>query len=185
MTSKNLIRLNKNPEGKNIDDCVIRAISKSEERDYNEVLEDISSVLGPGETYQQSNINSKYLTDRGYKRFLGNFKTFQNMYGTRYGITTVNMAALLSQAIGKKVIVVTNSHMVACDTNGKFYDTWDSSRRRAMNLYIEDGDNFFKDIIKDEKYIINHWFERLPNGTVNLFKELNIIASWKNGERIS
>lgn len=183
-TSKNFIEENLNPNGKNEGDCVVRAISKSEDKEYEKIMYDLVHNMQDKECYKIPSHHNKYLTDNGYKMIMGNGAKELKRGNSRYGITTVNMAALLSQAIGQNILAVTNTHMAACLPDGKIYDSWDSARRKVIYFFIKDGENFLDEFeIKPQEFGTT-WFERLPNGTAILHKNGQEVAKWKNGERI-
>lgn len=186
MATKNFIMENTNPNNERVGDCVIRAITKLEEKPYEEILEDITKDNADKYCYQLPEVYRRYLEENGYQTIMGNGLSWQKpKNGSRYGITTINMAALLSKAIGKPIAVASNTHMAAVLPDGLIYDTWSSGRRKAKEFYIKDGKEFLKEFNITTKDLMKVWFERLPNGTAILYNDLEELARWKNGERIS
>lgn len=194
----NFIKENMNPNNDNIGDCVLRAIARLEKDNmtYDEVLNRLKE-LNPNEfskmedAYKIPLVYETILEELGYIRF----KTNVDFIKTRYRITSVNMASLFAKDFGTDVLALTNNHAVAALSDGSFSDTWNSGRKRVIEFFIKDNDGILEEIMSENnvRTIINGkkityldtWFERLPNRTINLYYKKEIIAKFKDGERIS
>lgn len=182
MKTKNLILENLNPEGKSEGDCVLRAITKVEsDKTYEQIRQEIVKDNEDKYCYRIPVVYEKYLFELGYLEALGNGLVNKKSDFTRYGITTFNMAALLSKAIGTPILAISYSHMVAVMPDGKIYDSWDSGKKRVFSLYIKDAGKLFDGLNWSE-----HWFERRPNGEAILrhYTTNEEVAAWKDGVRI-
>lgn len=182
--TKNFKVENLNPEGKNIGDCVLRAISKIEENvlSYEQIKEEILKNSKDDTTYNLPIIYEPFLEKLGYKKISANGLVNKKSHITRYAITTFNMATLLAKEINTPVLGVSYTHMAACMNDGKLYDSWDSGRRRIHHIFIKDADKLFEGIDVNE----DCWFERKPNGTIILYDKKNKeLAKWKDGEKIA
>lgn len=110
------VNYNPNPARKLVGDCVIRAIAKSLNKDWEDVYLDIV-MLG----YQMHDMPSSnavwgaYLLDNGFKRYVIP-DTCPECY------TVEEFVEDNPELTG---ILATGSHVIAVG-NGNYYDTWDS-----------------------------------------------------------
>lgn len=120
------IPTNPNPNNRNTGDCVIRAISIAEDRDWDDVYLDLM-VLGffEKDMVETNSLWGGYLRDRGYTRH-GIPDTCPDCYSIR--------EFALDHPQGT-YIVGTGSHVVAV-IDGRYYDSWDSGHKVPL-LYWE------------------------------------------------
>ena len=149
----NYIYENMNPKNKDEDDCVLRAITRLEieTMTYEDVLKNMKK-LNVKEFEDQKNaycnpfVFSKLLTNLGYVRF----KTKPGYIKTRYSISTVNMASLMSKEIDLDIFALTNTHAVAVLKDGSFSDTWNSGRGHTKEFYLKPNVEL-EELFKDHK----------------------------------
>lgn len=122
------IKYNANPLNKNVDDCVIRAISKGLSKDYDEVYMDlvkigfeIKAMPNSQQTYE------KYLKGLGYNRL----KLPKKSDNTKYSVKEFMSA----HDIGTYILTIQGHMTVVVD--GTLYDTWDCSRSKICLCYTK------------------------------------------------
>ena len=110
--------------GKEVGDCVIRAISKGLDQDWQKTYIDIC-ILGLKMCDMPSSnaVWEKYLTDKGYSRKWANFETVEHF---------------CAEHPKGKYILATGSHVIAV-INGDYYDVWDSGLQ-PIRYYFEKGE---------------------------------------------
>ena len=110
------VEINLNPYKKSVGDCVIRAISKAEDVEWDDTFIDLMiKCFQIKDIPSSNNAWGSYLHDLGYVRRIipdkcpdcYTIKDFTNDYSTR------------------TYILATGSHVVAVK-DGNYYDTWDS-----------------------------------------------------------
>lgn len=107
---------NPNPDGKNVGDCVIRAIAKALDIDWEQAY--IAIVLQGYIMHDMPSANAvwgAYLRVKGYRQY--NIDTDNPDYYTLADFAADNPKG--------KYIVALSSHVV-CVIDGDWYDTWDS-----------------------------------------------------------
>ncbi len=110
---------NPNPAGKFVGDCVIRAISKTENISWEQAFIDI--VLEAYNLYDMPSSNyvwGSYLKSKGYVR--------KNLPDTCPDCYTARDFCN-EHRDNKKYIIATGTHVIAVGPNGNLYDSWDSS----------------------------------------------------------
>lgn len=107
---------NNNPQNKRVGDCVIRAIAKALQKDWNEVYIDLA-VEGykQADSFQSMAVWGKYLKDHGWQQTL--------LPDTCPACYTVRK--FCSDYPQGYFILVTGSHVIAV-IDGAYFDTWDS-----------------------------------------------------------
>lgn len=117
-------RYNENPCGKKVGDCVIRAVSKGLDQDWQKTYIDICILgLKMCDMPSSNSVWEKYLTDNGFFRKTSNFETVQGF----------------SEKHPKgKYILATGSHVIAVE-DGDYYDAWDSGQE-VITHYFEKGE---------------------------------------------
>lgn len=103
---------NPNPKKKLVGDCVIRAIAISQNRSWEEIFDELTSIAKDMYDMPSSNeVWGRYLLNLGYKKKICkddyNLKEFS--YYHPYG----------------NFIIGTGTHVI-CVIDGNYYDTWDS-----------------------------------------------------------
>lgn len=115
---------NPNSCGKEVGDCVIRALSKGLNKDWQQIHIDLCLLSFEMCDMPSSNeVWEKYLTDNGYFRKWANFETVEQFCEKHpYG----------------EYILATGSHVIAVE-NGDYYDAWDSGKEK-VRYYFEKGE---------------------------------------------
>lgn len=115
---------NPNTCGKEVGDCVIRAVSKGLNQDWQETYIDICILgLKMCDMPSSNSVWGKYLTDKGFFRKLTDFETVEQFCEKHpKGI----------------YILATGSHVIAV-IDGDYYDAWDSGKER-ITYYFEKGE---------------------------------------------
>ena len=121
------IYYNANPKNRKTSDCVIRAISKFLNQDYNKVLMEMVK-LSCDNGYA---INSKEQIDI-YLKSKGLIKNKQPRKKDNSKFTGIEF---IEQDID--CIAVIGSHHITCIMDNKIYDTWDCSNKCIGNYYTK------------------------------------------------
>lgn len=107
---------NPNPNGRNVGDCVIRAISFLTGQSWDKVFADIAALAYSMKDMPSSNaVWGAYLKARGFKRYV--------VPDTCPDCYTVKMFCL-DYHYGD-YLVATGTHVIGI-SNGDYYDAWDS-----------------------------------------------------------
>ena len=110
------INFNPNPAGNLVGDCVIRAIAKSMNKDWEDVYMDITlQGFSMHDMPSSNDVWGTYLANHGFRRYV--------IPDTCPYCYTVDQFCLDNpNVIG---ILATGSHVIAV-ADGNYYDTWDS-----------------------------------------------------------
>lgn len=112
------IRFENNPCGKNVGDCVIRALSKAMDTDWESIYINLASEgLEQCDLPNSNSVWSKFLLDSGYRRY-----AIPNKCPACYSVEDF----CYDYPVGT-YILATGSHVVAV-IDGDYYDAWDSGR---------------------------------------------------------
>lgn len=137
MACKNWIEYNNNPKQRNVDDCVIRAITKC----FNSTWCETYRILGEvacqtGYIYNDRRNYDSYIYKMGYVKCV--------VDGLEL---TVNQIANIQQQMGgsRSWLVRVNGHLTTA-VDGMFYDTWDCGRRKATSIFVKE---YEKDRVKE------------------------------------
>lgn len=113
---------NANPEAARVGDCVVRAISKAENKDWEKVYVDLMVTgLKLHDMPSSNNVWGTYLKEKGYIR-----KIIPNSCPHCY---TVDQ--FCKEHPKGTYILALNGHVVAVE-NGNLFDTWDSSQENPV-----------------------------------------------------
>lgn len=121
------IKENLNPQNKNVQDCVIRAISKVLNQSWGRTYLELA-VYG----YAMADLQSAdavwniYLSDKGLKKYV--------LPSNCPDCTTVREFSERYKE-GRYLLYV-GEHVTAC-INGSYYDTWDSGDRIVIYFFAE------------------------------------------------
>lgn len=114
------IEYNANPYNKNVDDCIIRAITKATGKDYMDVMDGLIAVAdSKGWEIDELRTMWKYLTSNGWECC------------ELDGRWTVKQYA--EQATEPSIVVV-NNHATYVEY-GNIYDTWNPSRYKVKRVF--------------------------------------------------
>lgn len=114
------IEYNANPYGKDIDDCLIRALTKATGKDYMEVMDDLIAVAdGEGWEIDELRTMWKYLTSNGWE-----------CCELEWGCTVKQYAKINTEPR----IVIVNGHATYTE-GGNIYDTWNPSRYKVKRVF--------------------------------------------------
>lgn len=125
------VKANPNPGGKNVPDCVIRAICIALDLPWEKVSKDLSDLANKEYSVTcDDNIWGRYLWDLGFRPFL--------LYEyCPFCLTVKQFADIFDRGT---YIIGTGNHAVAV-IDGNYYDTWNSGREPV---------SFFWHIVKEE-----------------------------------
>lgn len=118
------IEYNANPHNDNIDDCVIRAISKALNKDYWDVFDKLCDVA---DTYFNSDEINTMKVFHKYLDMLG--------YECREMTTKMTVKQFSEQFYKGTYLLLVNGHMTVC-VNGNIYDTWNSSKYKVQFIWV-------------------------------------------------
>lgn len=114
------IEYNANPYGKNMDDCIIRAVTKATNKDYMDVMDGLIAVAdNEGWDIDELRTMWKYLTTIGWECC------------DVEGRWTVKQFAECST---EPRIIIVNGHATYAE-GGNIYDTWNPSRYRVKRVF--------------------------------------------------
>ena len=116
---------NPNPKGKNVGDCVIRAIAICEDRPWEDVYTDLTfQGLIDANIPSANEVWGNYLRKHGYSRSI-----IPNECPDCYTISD-----FANEHPDGKYILATGTHNVAV-INGDYYDAWDSGNEVPIYLW--------------------------------------------------
>lgn len=133
--TKNFVDHNTNPFDKNTGDCVIRALSLAMNKSWGDVMIDLAYVSANFSGMMVNNVRTwgHYLEENGWRKIPIDYQM-----NVKYTISTVNRVALLSDKFhGRPIICSVDGHLVTC-YNGKYFDTWDSGRKKILAIWVKD-----------------------------------------------
>lgn len=120
---------NSNPKGKQVGDCVIRAISKATNEDWDGVYTGVSLEGYVLKDMPSSNsVWGAYLKDRGFKRHIIP-NTCPNCYSVR---------DFCRDNPRGTYILCLDGHTV-CVVDGRYYDIWDSGDQTVLYYWSKEG----------------------------------------------
>ena len=123
------ITINPNPQRKNTGDCVIRAISIAEEKDWDDIFFELmmkSYIMKEMPT--QNNVRGSYLKDIGYKRYIVS-DDCPDCY---------TISDFVNENPKGTFILATGTHVVLV-RDGRLYDTWDSSGEHPIYYFKKEN----------------------------------------------
>lgn len=115
------IEYNANPYGKNIGDCIIRAITKATDKPYMEVFDGLCEVADKHDGWDIDELRTMnvYLLSIGWQYCELNCKPTVKQF---------------SEQITEPRILVVNGH-ATCTMDGNVYDTWNCNRYRVTHVF--------------------------------------------------
>lgn len=113
------VNYNPNPVRKLVGDCVIRAISKTLDMDWEDVYLDIMvQGFNMHDMPSSNDVWGTYLFEHGFRRYVIP-DTCPNCYTVRQFVNdNPDMTGILA----------TGTHVIAVGGDGNYYDTWDSGQ---------------------------------------------------------
>lgn len=122
------ILYNPNPKGNLVGDCVIRAITRLTDRDWDSVYIDMSLQGFMMKDMPSSNsVWGAYLMSQGYKRYV-----IPNTCPDCYTVKDF----CNDRSIGKFLLAI-GTHVVTVD-NGNYYDSWDSGNEIPVYYFTKE-----------------------------------------------
>ena len=122
------IRINENPQGLRVGDCVIRAIALITKKDWYDVYIDLSvKGMQMADTLDSNRVWMTYLKEQGFK-----IKTLVDSCPDCYSILD-----FCADYPSGEYLVATGNHLVAV-IDGNFYDTWDSSNEAPIYYFYKE-----------------------------------------------
>lgn len=121
------VKLNCNPDGKNVGDCVIRALSKTLDQSWEETY--LGVCLQGYTMHDMPSSNSvwgAYLRSKGYARHI-----LAMDYPVGYSV-----ADFVSEHNDSCVLALDGHVVSAC--NGCYYDTWDSGDKPVLYYWSKE-----------------------------------------------
>lgn len=115
------VRCNPNPKGKEVGDCVIRAISIALHLSWHEVFDDLCALAS--EECDMPNADAvwgKYLYQQGFEPFL--------LPNACPACVTVRE---FTRRFPKGTYIIGTGDHAVCVIDGSFYDSWDSGQQTA------------------------------------------------------
>ena len=117
---------NCNPLNRQVNDCVVRAISLAENKSWNEVFAELSELAAKQcILIDDTNFVDWYLTE--------NYNTYCYICNKQH-LTIKEFLKLYPK--GKYLITVKNH--ITCAIDGCIYDTWDCTSKRIWSVYRVD-----------------------------------------------
>jgi hypothetical protein len=114
---------NKNPFGRQVNDCVVRAISLAEDREWDDVYQELTELARQeGTLLDDVTFVEPYLNDK-YKKVCYRCKTFKTTLGD----------FIKSHQDG--IFLVTMKGHITCVMDGVLYDTWDCRKRNIWCVW--------------------------------------------------
>ena len=140
---------NANPQGKNTDDCVIRALSLAYDLNYNSVKNELNNIARKDTgKFNYFDTIQLFIEKHGYQEFYNNennkaivddVEDFQRK--NRNGIYVVYCSNKTKQDSS-------NSFHLVTIINGKIYDTWDSANYYVLGAWKIKSSNYNRTINK-------------------------------------
>lgn len=119
--------LNLHPQGKNVNDCVKRAIAGAENRDYMEVQRELNRLKKKtGAKRFNDNENWKtYVKDKGYTKL---------SFPAVKGEPRMN-GKMFCEAYPEGRYILRMARHLTCCVDGVIYDTWDCTEKCVYNAW--------------------------------------------------
>lgn len=123
------ISYNPNPERKLVGDCVIRAIAKTTNRDWEDVYVGVCvQGMSMHDMPSSNSVWGRYLTERGF-----------NVHAVNDICPPCNTVRDFCDANPHLVgILGTGTHVVAIE-HGDYFDTWDSGDEIPISFWTKEG----------------------------------------------
>jgi len=121
---------NPHPDNKSVGDCVVRAFTITQEKDYLEVRRELNRLNREWnlDGYKKRKFLKKYYKEKGYERISINEQGMPKLRG-------YEVAELYPKGT---YILNMRKHLVAM-IDGIIYDTWNSSNKVVYNIYKYKG----------------------------------------------
>lgn len=116
------IECNVNPYGKNMEDCLIRAITKATDKDYMEVMDGLIAVADEHEwEIDETRTGAVYLKSIGWDLFEPSRRVTVNQF---------------SKLVTDPRVVFVRGHATYTE-GGNIYDTWNCSRYKVNYIFAK------------------------------------------------
>lgn len=137
------IRLNENPFGLDVGDCVIRAIATALNYNWFMVHDELSFLSRKMADMPSSNrVWKQYLYNKGCKEYKAQNTCPDCLTVYRFCETHPNGRYILSTCEYMRAnnnLIVTGTHVVAV-IDGDYYDTWDSGADVPLSYFVVKGE---------------------------------------------
>ncbi len=120
---------NENPNGRITTDCVIRAIATASEKEYKDVLMEMTALqIETGLDKSDPKAIAKYLEIHGWKKHKQPRKRDNTKYkGYNFCRRIQNPESVYHKYADKNIIANIGGHHIVAICNGKVYDHWNST----------------------------------------------------------
>lgn len=118
--------LNVNPSGKKTGDCVIRAIAKAEEKEWEDVFNDLVDIA--------REVKSVPTYKDAYEKYLSKYETLPVKYINGMGDTKRYRVRDIASAFDGTYVVSIANHLTVV-TDGVIYDLWNCMDKCAYKIW--------------------------------------------------
>ena len=123
---------NLNFKNKKTTDCVIRAISKAEGKDYKEVAQGLfDCFIKTGYAMNDKKCYEKYLEQLGWQKK----KQPRKRDNTKYLVGEANLIGF------DRIMILSCAHHLTCKVGNAIVDIWDCRRKTIGNYWIKNNKN--------------------------------------------
>lgn len=126
--SKYFVKYNANPNNEMQPDCLVRAMAMVTERTYDETLLGLAKLmLKHDRDFRYEDVWNRIMFNLGYRKLVVKHKPTLNKWCESTKMLPNDCA----------ILTVTNNHAIAVK-HGKFYDNFDSGRRKVVFVYVKE-----------------------------------------------
>lgn len=117
------VKYNPNPCGNKVGDCVVRALCKALDQDWETTYTDLCfQGLKACDMPSSNSVWGNYLISKGFKLKAVDIQSVEE----------------LCKSLPKGTYLLCTGSHVVCMIDGSFYDLWDSSREQISFMYVKE-----------------------------------------------